>query len=62
MTMHIARHTFATTVTLSNGVPLEMVGAFLGHADIRTTRIYAKMTPALKLGFAQMVNEKLKSE
>ncbi len=60
ITHHVARHTFATTITLTNGVPLEMVGAFLGHTDLRATRIYAKMTPDFKLGFAKMLNEKLK--
>lgn len=40
---HIARHTFATTVTLSNGVPIESVSKMLGHTSIRTTQIYAKV-------------------
>ena len=43
ITTHIARHTFATTVTLANGVPIETVSAMLGHKDIRTTQIYAKV-------------------
>lgn len=60
ITHHVARHTFATTITLTNGVPLEMVSAFLGHADTRTTRIYAKMTTDLKLAHTKMLNEKLK--
>jgi len=41
---HIARHTFATTITLANDVPLEVVSELLGHANLRTTRIYAKIT------------------
>ncbi len=43
MTFHLARHTFATTVTLSNGVPMETVSRMLGHTKITTTQIYAKV-------------------
>lgn len=42
LTSHIARHTFAT-LSLSNHVPIESISKMLGHSDIRTTQIYAKM-------------------
>ena len=43
LTYHIARHTFATTVTLNNDVPIESVSKMLGHKNIRTTQHYAKL-------------------
>ena len=43
LTFHIARHTFATTITLSNGIPLETVSRMLGHTNIKTTQLYSKV-------------------
>jgi len=43
ITSHLARHTFATTIALTKGVPIETVSKMLGHTSIKTTQIYAKV-------------------
>ena len=43
LTFHMARHTFATTVTMTNGVPIETISKMLGHRKLSTTQIYAKV-------------------
>ncbi len=46
VSFHVARHTFATTITLANGIPIEVVSSMLGHASIKTTQIYARVLQA----------------
>lgn len=41
---HVARHTFATTIALSNGMPIETLARALGHTNLRSTLIYARIT------------------
>lgn len=43
LSSHMARHTFATTITLSNGVPMQIVAKMMGHSNIKTTQMYAKV-------------------
>ena len=53
--MHLARHTFATTVTLANGVPIESVSKMLGHTNIRQTQHYAKVVASkIKLDMVKL--------
>lgn len=69
ITYHIARHTFATTITLLNNVPIETVSKMLGHASIASTQIYAKVvdkkimndTASIRELYAQKSMEKKKA-
>ena len=45
LTYHMGRHSFSTLITLENGVPIETVSKMLGHSDIKTTQMYARVTP-----------------
>ena len=61
----MARHTFATTITLMHGIPIETVSKMLGHASLSTTQIYAKVVDnkvmddmaSLKAMYTQKRNE-----
>lgn len=44
ITFHMARHSYASLITLSQGVPMETVSRMLGHRDLRATRIYAEVS------------------
>ena len=57
VTFHTARHTFATTITLNKDVPIEIVSEMLGHKNIATTRIYAKITNQHMSRHARRLNE-----
>jgi len=59
LTTHIARHTFATTVTLENDVPIESVSKMLGHKSIKTTQIYARITQKKVSNNMKMLKSKL---
>jgi integrase/recombinase XerD len=59
LTHHIARHTFATTIALSNNVPLEMVSKMLGHTSVKATQIYAKITSKYLNEVTDRLDEKI---
>ena len=59
LTFHAARHTFATTVTLNNGVPIETVSKMLGHSTIRMTQHYAKILDSKVSNDMNILKEKL---
>ncbi len=59
LSFHMARHTFATTITLSNGVPIESVSKMLGHTNIKTTQVYARITDQKVSKDMDMLAEKL---
>ena len=54
LTFHMARHRFAKTVTLMNGVPIESISKMLGHSKITTTLIYARVSQS-KIGIDMLL-------
>ncbi|MEE9364572.1 MAG: site-specific integrase [Cellulophaga sp.] len=62
LTFHMARHTFATTVTLSNGVPIETVSKLLGHSKIASTQVYARVVERKVSDDMQRLREQLSNE
>jgi len=59
LTFHMARHTFATTITLSNDVPIDTVSKMMGHSSLKTTQIYAKIVDSKMKSDMQNLREKL---
>ena len=62
ITTHVGRRTFATTVTLTNGVPIESVSQMLGHTNLKTTQIYAKVVDTKVSNDMQQLKEKLSND
>ncbi len=58
LTTHLGRHTFATTIALQNNVPMEVVKELLGHSDIHTTQVYAKVKDEFISSALQPLREK----
>ena len=62
LTHHVARHTCATTILITNGVPIEVVSKWLGHTNIKTTQVYAKITDQYLNNIAKKVDQKLEDK
>ncbi|MCE7039557.1 site-specific integrase [Dyadobacter sp. CY312] len=62
ITFHLARHTFATTITLSNNVPIETVSKMLGHKSLKTTQHYAKIVDRKVSNDMELLRRKLEGQ
>ncbi|KAA6330609.1 hypothetical protein EZS27_020708 [termite gut metagenome] len=62
LTFHMSRHSFATSVCLSQGVPIETLSQMMGHQNIRTTQIYAEITGSKIEEDIQLLSEKIKDD
>ena len=56
---HTCRHSYATTICLSNGVPIETLSKLMGHTSIRSTQIYAKITAEKMSQDMELLSQKL---
>ena len=56
---HLSRHSYATTICLSNGVPIETLSKLMGHTSIRSTQIYAKITAEKMSHDMELLSQKL---
>lgn len=61
LTYHVSRHTFGTLLTISQGVPIETVSRMMGHTNIKTTQIYAKITKEKISQDMEILSHKLES-
>ena len=59
LTFHVGRHTFSTSLTLAKGMPIETVSRILGHTNIKTTQIYAKITNEKVSRDMELLSQKL---
>lgn len=62
ITFHLARHTFATEICLTQGVPIESVSKMLGHTNIQTTQIYARVVDRKLSHDMEMLEQKLQNK
>ena len=59
LTYHVARHSFAVTVCLENGIPIETLSKILGHTNLRVTQSYARITYAKVMNDMQVLKNRL---